>query len=175
MTLSIRASRIQAVALDIDGVLTDGRIGYASGTDEIKFFDVRDGLGIKLLQRTGIKVGVLSGRSSQANRTRIAELELDFAIEGSRDKATALCELASQLGIETTEILFVGDDLVDLPAMNLAGVSVAVGDAVDEVKQTVDLVTERRGGRGAIRETAEWLLREQGKWTAIVRRYQEKG
>ncbi|MBT7304703.1 MAG: HAD-IIIA family hydrolase [Victivallales bacterium] len=175
MTLSTRARRIQAVALDIDGVLTDGRIGYASGTDEIKFFDVRDGLGIKLLQRAGLKVGVLSGRSSQANRTRIAELGLDFATEGSRDKATALRELASQLGIETTEILFIGDDLVDLPAMNLAGVSVAVGDAVDEVKQAVDLVTERLGGRGAIREAAEWLLREQGKWIAIVRRYQGKG
>jgi 3-deoxy-D-manno-octulosonate 8-phosphate phosphatase (KDO 8-P phosphatase) len=175
MTLSARANRIRAVALDIDGVLTDGRIGYGPDSDEMKFFDVKDGLGIKLLQRAGIKVGVVSGRSSKANRTRIAELGLDFAVEGSRDKAEALCEVATQLGGGTDEILFVGDDLVDLPAFSLAGVTVAVGDAVAEVKQVADLTTGRPGGRGAIREAAEWLLREQGKWADLVQRYTGKG
>lgn len=174
MTLSERAKRIRAVALDIDGVLTDGRIGYGSGAGEIKFFDVKDGLGIKLLQRAGIKVGVLSGRSSQANRTRIAELGLDFAIEGSHDKGSALEELAAQLGGETSEILFVGDDLVDLPAMRRAGVAVAVGDATAEARQAADLTTQRPGGRGAVREAAEWLLREQGRWDDIVTHYREK-
>lgn len=172
MTLSERAKRIRAVALDIDGVLTDGRIGYGGGAGEIKFFDVKDGLGIKLLQRAGIKVGILSGRSSQANRTRIAELGLDFAIEGSHDKGTALGEVAAQLACETSEILFVGDDLVDLPAMRRAGVAVAVGDATEETQQAADLTTRHAGGRGAVREMAEWLLREQGQWADIVQRYQ---
>ncbi len=174
MTLSERAKRIRAVALDIDGVLTDGRIGYGNGAGEIKFFDVKDGLGIKLLQRSGIKVGILSGRSSQANRTRIAELGLDFAIEGSHDKGSALEELAAQLGGETSEILFVGDDLVDLPAMRRAGVAIAVGDATAEARQAADLATQRPGGRGAVREAAEWLLREQGKWDDLVTHYREK-
>ena len=174
MPLSARARQIRAVALDIDGVLTDGRIGYAGGTDEIKFFDVKDGLGIKLLQAAEIRVGVLSGRTSQANRTRIAELGLDVAIEGSRDKASGLRELARRLGVGTEQILFVGDDLVDLPAFRLAGVAVAVADATDEAREAADFVTARPGGRGAVRETAEWLLREQGKWTAVTQRYQTR-
>ncbi len=173
MTLSERAKRIQAVALDIDGVLTDGRIGYGGGDGEIKFFDVKDGLGIKLLQRAGIRVGVLSGRASQANRNRIAELGLDFAIEGCHDKGAALEELAARLGLETGAILFVGDDLVDLPAMGRAGVAVAVADAVAEVRQNAGLVTSRGGGRGAVRETAEWLLREQGKWDDLLHHYRK--
>jgi 3-deoxy-D-manno-octulosonate 8-phosphate phosphatase (KDO 8-P phosphatase) len=173
MTLSERAKRIRAVALDIDGVLTDGRIGYGGGDGEIKFFDVKDGLGIKLLQRAGIRVGVVSGRTSQANRTRIAELGLDFAIEGCHDKGAALGELAAELGIETANILFVGDDLVDIPAMSRAGVAVAVGDAVAATSQSADLTTSHKGGRGAVREAAEWLLREQGKWDGILRSYQK--
>jgi len=173
MTLSARTSRIRAVALDIDGVLTDGRIGYGGGEGEIKFFDVKDGLGIKLLQRAGLRVGVISGRASQANRSRVAELGLDFAIEGCRDKGAAIGELAAELGLETGEILFVGDDLVDLPAMCRAGVAVAVADAVAEVRQDADFTTRNGGGRGAVRETAEWLLREQGKWDDILLHYRK--
>lgn len=173
MTLSEKASRIRAVALDIDGVLTDGRIGYGGNDGEIKFFDVKDGLGIKLLQRAGIRVGVLSGRASQANRSRIAELGLDFAIEGSRDKGAALETLARQLEIGTDAILFVGDDLVDLPAMRRAGIAVAVADAVPEVRRLADFTTCCQGGRGGVRETAEWLLREQGQWDGILQHYRE--
>jgi 3-deoxy-D-manno-octulosonate 8-phosphate phosphatase (KDO 8-P phosphatase) len=163
---------ISALVLDVDGVLTDGRIGYGTGSDdEIKFFDVQDGFGIRLLIDSGIKVGVLSGRGSKANRRRASELGLDFVIEGQRDKDSAFTLLLQQEGLEACQCVYMGDDLFDLPVMRRAGIAAAPGNAVAEVKRLAHWVTNSRGGCGAVREVAERILCGKGLWHGIVARY----
>lgn len=171
MTLEEKAKNIKAVILDIDGVLTDGRVGYNDSADEIKFFDVKDGHAIKLLMRAHIKVGVLSGRMSKANQTRAAELGVNFLYENEKDKREAFSRVLAEQKLAPEECLYIGDDLVDLPVLRRAGIGVAVGDAVPEIRDYVDRITEAPGGRGAIRETAVWLLKAQGKWAKLIERY----
>ncbi len=166
------ADQIRAVILDVDGVLTDGRIGYGDGPDEIKFFDVRDGLGVRLLQAAGLRVGLLSGRASPANRRRAAELRLDGVVEGESDKLTGLTRLVEQFGVAPAECCFVGDDLIDVPVLRRVGLAVAVADAAAEVRRAAHWVTERPGGRGAVREVAERLLKEAGRWQEVSQRYE---
>ncbi len=167
----IQVERIRAVILDVDGVLTDGRFGYAGGDAEIKFFHARDGHGIKLLRRAGFQVGILSGRASAANRRRAAELELDFLYEGEKDKQAAFKRLLTQLELGPENCLYMGDDLVDVPVFRAAGIAVAVADAVPEARAAADWCTKSPGGAGAVREMAEWLLRKTGKWSAVTQRY----
>ncbi len=171
MSLAADPKSIRAVILDVDGVLTDGRIGYGPVPGEIKFFDVKDGHAIKLMQRAGLQVGVLSGRRSEANRQRCAELGLDFAYEGEKNKGDGLEKLLQERGLKGEECLYVGDDLIDLPPMRRCGIAVAVGDAVAEVAAEADWTTRAGGGRGAVREMAEWLLKQQEKWADVTRRY----
>ncbi|MFO7821292.1 MAG: HAD-IIIA family hydrolase [Lentisphaeria bacterium] len=171
MTLQEKAENIKAVILDIDGVLTDGRVGYNDTEDEIKFFDVKDGHAIKLLMRGHIKVGVLSGRISKANQTRAAELGLHFMYENEKNKREAFNRVLCEQKLTPEECLYIGDDLVDLPVLRRAGIGVAVGDAVPEIRDYVDWITQAPGGRGAIRETAVWLLKMQGKWNDLIERY----
>lgn len=165
------ARQIRAVILDVDGVLTDGRIGYGPDAGEIKFFDVRDGHAIKLLLRAGLRVGLLSGRASAANRQRAAELGLSFVYEGEKDKAAAFARLLREQGLAAAECLYMGDDLVDLPVMRRAGLAVAVADAVPEVRTAAAWTTAAPGGRGAVREMAVWLLRQQDAWDRVTARY----
>ena len=163
------AKRIKAFIMDIDGVLTDGRIGYGCASDdEIKFFDVKDGLRLKLLARAGIVPAVISGRSSKANARRMRELGIDHYIEGCPDKAEGLLEVCRSLGIGPDECLYIGDDLIDLAPVRMAGIGVAVGDAAPELKDAADWTTERCGGRGAVAETIEKLLRQMELWEEIV-------
>ena len=164
---------IDIVVLDIDGVLTDARIGYAGDEHEIKFFNVRDGLGINLLRRAGFRVGLLSGRGSEANRRRARELALDFIIEGEKDKAAGFDRLLHDLGATPEQCCYLGDDLIDLPVLRRVGLAVAVADAAEEVKRVAAVVTRRKGGQGAVRELAEWLLKEQGRWTEVIEAYGE--
>lgn len=166
-------SQIKAVILDIDGVLTDGRIGYGTGSDdEIKFFDVQDGLGIRLLiERAGLKVGVLSGRKSKANQRRAQELRLSFMLEGQRNKREGFTRLLQQEGLEACQCLYIGDDLVDLPVMEQVGIAVAVGNAVEEVKQRAHWICQTDGGRGAIREVADRVLKRLNLWEEVVERF----
>lgn len=165
-------STIKVFIMDVDGVLTDGRIGYGCGSDdEIKFFDVKDGLGLQFLHRVGIMTAVLSGRKSLANRRRLEELHVTHIIEGCKDKATGIRELCENLGVSTKECLYIGDDLIDLPAMRLAGISVAVGDAVQETKANANWIMEHNGGRGAVREAVEKLLKLQGLWEKATECY----
>lgn len=171
MNLATKAKRIRTVVLDIDGVLTDGRVGYGPMPGEIKFFDVRDGHAIKLMQRAGLRVGVLSGRASEANRQRAAELGLSFVFEGEKNKAEAFTRLLQQERLQGEECLVVGDDVVDIPMMRRSGVSVAVADAVPEVAAVADWQTRAGGGRGAVREVAVWLLKIQGHWDTLMARY----
>lgn len=167
------ADAIKAVVLDVDGVLTDGRIGYGGDGSEIKFFHVRDGQGIVLLRRAGLSVGILSGRAGVANETRARELGLDFLVQGKGRKGDALEELLHEQGWPASTILYVGDDLGDLPAMRRCGIAVAVADAAAAVKTQADLVLTTAGGCGAVRELAEWLLRQRGDWSDAIRPYLE--
>ena len=161
-TVEEAARRIKLVALDVDGALTNGLIGYTGTPDEIKFFHVRDGSGITMLRRTGLVVGVISGRRSKANQFRAAELKLDFLVEECWNKA---------LSLSTGECLFLGDDMIDGHALATAGIGVAVGDASPEVLPAADLQTEAFGGHGAVRETAEWLMKLQGTWESQLLHY----
>ena len=170
MNLHDKAQRIRALVLDIDGVLTDGRIGYV-GETEVKAFHVRDGHGLKLARRAGLKVGALSGRASAANRRRAAELEFDFLYEGCKDKAAAFVGLLAEQGLRPEECLVIGDDLVDLPVLRAAGIAVAVADAIPELDAVCDFRTTLPGGAGAVREAIEWLLKETGRWEGLVQRY----
>ena len=165
------ARAVTAVILDIDGVLTDGRIGYGGDANEIKFFDVRDGQGIRLLLDAGLAVGVLSGRTSTANTVRARELGLSFAFQGEKDKMAGFERLLQQQGIRAGQCLVVGDDLPDIPVMRRAGVAVVVADAAPEVRQSAHWVCRAPGGRGAVREVAEWLLKAKDLWTDVLKRY----
>ena len=172
MNSHAKAESIKAVVMDVDGVLTDGGIGYGCGSeDEIKFFNVRDGLGIKLLMRNGITTAILSGRASKANRRRAQELGIQLVIEECHDKCQGLLQICSTLGISPEECMYIGDDLIDLAPLKLAGIGVAVGDAVDEAKLCADWITKCHGGKGAVREAATRLLREKGVWNNIVNSY----
>ncbi len=172
MSLSEKCAEITTVVLDVDGVLTDGMIGYGGNfSGEIKFFHVRDGHGIKLAQRAGLRVGILSGRKSEANRTRAEELKLDFLYEGILDKDAGFSLLLEEQKLRPEQCMYIGDDVVDARPMSRCGVAVAVGDAVEELDKVSDFRTRAPGGRGAIREAVEFLLKEQGKWEQLMQRY----
>ena len=171
MSWSEKCSKITTIILDVDGVLTDGRIGSRDNGDEIKFFDVKDGHGIVLARRAGLKVGILSGRKSKANAVRAAELKLDFFYEGCLNKNEGLTHLLESEGLKPEECMYIGDDLVDAPPMARCGVAVAVGDGVPELDALADFRVKAPGGRGAVREAVEVLLKEQGKWSKLLERY----
>lgn len=172
MSLSEKCAEITAIVLDVDGVLTDGMIGYGGNSSgEIKFFHVRDGHGIKLAQRAGLRVGILSGRKSEANRIRAEELKLNFLYENIKDKDAGFTRLLEEQHLKAEQCMYVGDDVVDARPMSRCGVAVAVGDAVAELDKVCDLRTRAGGGRGAVREAIEFLLKEQGKWEPLMQRY----
>ena len=165
-----KIDKIVAIVLDIDGILTDGRMGYSSG-DEVKFFHVRDGHGIKLAMRAGLKVGALSGRSAAANRKRAEELGFDFLYEGKKDKRAAFLELLKEHNLTAEECLYIGDDVVDAVPMRMAGIGVTVADAPEYMDEFCDMRTALPGGHGAVREVLDWLLHRQNKWEALMERY----
>ena len=162
--------RIRAVILDIDGVLTDGRVGY-DGERKIKFFNYRDGHWIKLGLRAGLLVGALSGAHADANAQRANELGFSFLREGVKDKLAGFEELLADLKLAPEECLYIGDDVVDMPPMRRAGVAVAVQDAVPELDEVADWRTVTPGGRGAVREVMHELLAAQGKLDQVLEAY----
>ena len=165
----VRAVRL--LILDVDGVLTDGSIIYSEGGGEIKRFDVRDGHGIKLLMRGGIGVAVVTARESRVVAMRARDLGIEMLYQGRRDKLACFSEILGRTGLGPSEAAFMGDDLVDLPVLRRAGLSLSVPGAVEEVRASVDYVTGAEGGRGAVREVCEMILRVQGLWEGVVRRY----
>ncbi len=172
MNLKQKASKIKAVVLDIDGVLTNGLIGYSGVSgEEIKFFHVRDGHGIKLAKRAGLLVGALSGRTAAANKKRAAELEFDFLYEGKKDKGAAFEVLLKEFNLKDEECLYIGDDVVDIPILKRAGMAVTVADAPEYMDEYCDLRTSCKGGEGAVREVLEMLLKEKGQWDALMQKY----
>jgi 3-deoxy-D-manno-octulosonate 8-phosphate phosphatase (KDO 8-P phosphatase) len=162
---------IKMLVLDVDGVLTDGTIVVDSQGIESKFFSVLDGHGIKMWKRAGLAVAFLSGRASAATKHQAKELAVDFCLNGRRDKLKGLKELIKMSKTPAEQIAYVGDDLPDLPVIQCAGFSVAVANAVDEIKQAADYVTKRKGGEGAVREIIEYILKKTGRWNAIVKKY----
>ena len=170
MDWSTVAPRIKAVALDVDGVLTDGTIAFGTA-GSMKAFHARDGHAIKLARRQGLLVGLLSGRADAANRALAREIELDFFFEGEKNKARAFTTLLARCELAADEVLYVGDDVVDIPLLRRAGWGVAVADAPDEVRAAADEVTALPGGRGAVREVIARLLQAQGLWDKALERY----
>jgi 3-deoxy-D-manno-octulosonate 8-phosphate phosphatase (KDO 8-P phosphatase) len=166
-----RASRIKLLLMDCDGVLTDGRLWLTDDGDEQKSFNTHDGLGLSLLHRAGVKSGIITGRSSRAVARRAQELGIEFVCQGSPDKSAAFEQLLKEAGVDENEVAFVGDDLPDIPVMNRAELAVAVADAVEETRAAAHYVTRARGGRGAIREVIEIILKSQGRWHDLVEDY----
>jgi len=164
-----RAKKIRLLLLDVDGVLTDGRLHFGPAGEALKVFHVRDGHGIKMAQRGGIEVAFISGRRSDAAYHRAKELGISRFHEGVRDKVAVLAELRAALGLSLEAVAAVGDDLVDLPLLSRVGLAVAVADAAPEVKAAAHWITIFPGGRGAVREVCDLLLKAQGKWEEILR------
>ncbi len=165
------AQRIRFLVLDCDGVLTDSKITYTEDGREIKSFNIKDGHGIKLLMRAGIGVAVITGRFSKALEHRAKDLLIEHVIQGAKDKKAALLDFSQRVGIEPSEMAYMGDDVVDLPAMALCAMSIAPGDAVDMVKERSDVVTSLPGGYGAVREAAEIILKHLGLFDSVMERY----
>jgi 3-deoxy-D-manno-octulosonate 8-phosphate phosphatase (KDO 8-P phosphatase) len=162
-----RLQPIKLVVLDVDGVLTDGRLIYGADGEEIKQFSVRDGLGIRLLLESGVQVAVLTGRSSPAVTARCSDLGIrsDLVVLGSHDKDADIDRILSRLEIgDPREVAVVGDDLPDLPMLARGGLAVCPADAAPEVAAVCDLILGSEGGRGAVRELAQLILKAQGKW-----------
>ncbi len=161
---------IRLVVLDVDGVLTDGSLFYSAGGEEMKAFNVHDGLGIRLMLDCGIEVGIITGRSSAAVLARCSDLGLKEAMVflGSKDKGADLDQMLSTLDIADHEMAAMGDDLPDLPMLIRAGFSFCPTDAAPEVIATCDHICGRNGGDGAVREAAEILLKAKGRWTGLV-------
>ncbi len=157
MALKDRIERLKLLILDVDGVLTDGKLYYGPDGEELKAFHVLDGLGIKMIQDAGIKLSVISGRRSEALENRLRELRIEEIFLGQVNKISSLETLSFKLGVETDEIGFIGDDLVDLDVMKRVGFPVAVKNAHPEVKRVAVYTTRAEGGKGALREVAELI------------------
>jgi 3-deoxy-D-manno-octulosonate 8-phosphate phosphatase (KDO 8-P phosphatase) len=162
------------LALDVDGVLTDGTVLVDSRGNESKSFSIIDGHGIKMWKRVGLAVAFLSGRKSAPTARQAKELSVDFCLNGRRDKLKGLEELIKMSKISADAIAYVGDDLPDLPVIQCVVFSAATVNAVEEVKKSVDYVTKRKGGDGAVREIIEYILKKTGRWDGLVKRYMVK-
>ncbi len=165
---------IKGLAMDVDGVLTEGSIIWDSEGRESKIFNAQDGLGISLAKTAGLFIIWITGRNSIVVDKRAEELGVDLLIQGARGKAKALREACYQLGISPREIAYIGDDLNDLPALLLAGLKIAVGNAVEEIRDIADLILEKEGGRGAVREAIEEILKKQGKYEEARKLFLQK-
>lgn len=166
-----KAARIKLLALDVDGVLTDGRLYFAEDGGEIKTFDTQDGHGIKMLQQSGVACAIITGRNTMLVERRARNLGIAHLLQSREDKLVALRELSSQLGIAMEHIAYMGDDWPDLPAIRAAGFGVAVANAHSELHLHADYVTTQKGGRGAVREVCDLLLRAQNNYDAALAPY----
>jgi 3-deoxy-D-manno-octulosonate 8-phosphate phosphatase (KDO 8-P phosphatase) len=173
-SLKKKLARVKLFLCDVDGVLTDGSI-FIGGEREFKRFNIRDGLGLVLARRAGLKIGWVSARPSAATKLRATELKIHFLIQQTdrTSKSGAIEKLLAQEKLDWPDVCFVGDDIVDLGPLKRAGISVAVADGVAEAKAAAHFVTQAAGGRGAIREVVEMILRAQGIWQPFVEHYSE--
>jgi len=167
-----KAKKVRLLLLDVDGVLTDGRVTLGNYGDEIKTFDIRDGLGVVLLRRAGLKCAIITAKSSKIVKIRAKQLCIDKIYE-NHYKLKSLEGIKRRFKVKAEEICFIGDDLIDAPILKRAGLAIAVPGAVSEAKAVAHYITEKKGGRGAVREVCEIILKAQGKWGDITKRYLE--
>jgi 3-deoxy-D-manno-octulosonate 8-phosphate phosphatase (KDO 8-P phosphatase) len=170
-TLTRRLRRIRCLLMDVDGVLTDGKLHFTSDGQEFKTFDVQDGHGIAMAQRAGLLIGFISGRPSQATARRAADLGVKILLQSPANKMEMVETVKREHNLANDEIAFIGDELVDLPVLRRAGLAVAVPNAVAEVKAVAHYITRRPGGAGAVREVIERLLKAQGIWKNVTAKY----
>ena len=168
-----RAKKIKCIILDVDGVLTDGGI-YAApdGSELYKPFYARDGLAITLARKVGLSTAIITGRASSIVEHRARELHIDLVYQGKLDKRAAYADIKAKMGYADEEIAYVGDDIVDLPIMRMVGLPCAVGDAVPEVREIAQIIAAEHGGRGAVREIYEIILKTQGLWDEVLTAFQ---
>ncbi|MCK4463035.1 MAG: HAD hydrolase family protein [Candidatus Omnitrophica bacterium] len=166
-----RAKKIKLLLLDVDGVLTDGRIIYGTYGDELKNFDVNDGLGMMLVKRAGIRCAIITAKGSTVVKKRARDLKVDKVYSNFHYKIKALKNITKKFKIKNEEICFVGDDIIDVPILKRIGLAIAVPNAMDEVKEIAHYITKKNGGRGAVREVCDILLKAQGKWEETTRKY----
>jgi len=166
-----KVRRIKMLITDIDGVMTDGRIVYSVYGDELKFFDVTDGFGISLLNRVGIKTIIMTAKKSRIVKMRGRDLKVTRVYAGFMDKLIPFNDLLNRFKIKPEEICFIGDDLIDLPVLKRVGFAVSVPNAVEEVKIAAHYITSKSGGRGAVREICELILKSQEKWDIATSKY----
>jgi 3-deoxy-D-manno-octulosonate 8-phosphate phosphatase (KDO 8-P phosphatase) len=166
-----KAKQLKLLILDVDGVLTDGKLFFDNQGNEYKSFHARDGHGIKLLRQTGVEVAVISGRNSNSTALRMKNLGIEHVYQGHEDKRAAFNELIEKLGITPEQAAHVGDDLLDLPVMTRVGLAIAVADANFAVKQRADWCTTLPGGHGAVREVCDFIMQAQGRFDEILNVY----
>lgn len=168
--LAAKMARVKLFLCDVDGVLTNATVFIGDGR-EFKEFHIRDGLGLRLLQRTGIKVGWISNRPSTATQQRADELKVDFLYQANGSKVDAVEAILKRAGLDWDDVCYMGDDVVDLGALKRAGLAIGVPSAIDEVKDLADYVTRAEGGQGAVREVVGLVLKAQNKWQRLVLEY----
>jgi YrbI family 3-deoxy-D-manno-octulosonate 8-phosphate phosphatase len=171
MTIDERCQPIRLILSDVDGVLTDGGIIFDNQGIEIKRFHVRDGMGIRLWQKGGHRFGLITHRSSNIVKMRVAELGIDIIRQGIDNKLTAMRGILAELRLSPAQVCYIGDDLPDLPVVRAAGFGVAVADACAELRQVAHYVTTLPGGAGAVRETIELIFKAQSRWEDLIQAY----
>lgn len=166
-----RAVPIKMFLLDVDGVLTDGKLYFSNQGEELKTFNIQDGLGIKFLQRNGIQVGIVTGRTSGIVARRAQDLGIKIVVQGREDKLVAIKELIDEHRIQLSEVAYMGDDLPDLSAISAVGLGMTVANGVADVKKAAHWISQHKGGHGAVREACEMILSSQGKWSQLLQTY----
>jgi len=170
--LTQRLQRVKLFLCDVDGILTDASV-FMGGGVEYKRFNIRDGLGLRLLQKCGVKVGWISARPSDATKQRADDLKIDYVIQSMGSKLQAAEELLQAAALRWEDVCFMGDDVVDLGLMKRVGVAVAVPEGISETKAIAHYVTQASGGNGAVREVTELILKAQGKWAGLIEQFSE--
>lgn len=169
--LATRAAKVRLFIFDVDGVLTDGSLTYGPDGEATKTFNVHDGLGIKLLQEAGIKTAIISARRTPIVLARAKDLGIEYVHQGGHDKLTPFKALLGQLGITEEEVAFIGDDVVDLPLLRRVGFAVSVPNGRQEAQQHAHYITAAAGGRGAVREACEFVLRATGSYERVMAQF----
>ena len=170
-TLITIAANIKLAVFDVDGVLTDGKLILGESGNEYKNFHVRDGHGLVMLRESGCSIAVITARSSNIVAERMASLGIEYVYQGEKDKGSRLLKLIEELNFKQEQVAYVGDDVIDLPAMTKVGLPIAVGDAHPEVKNYAAWTTEKNGGQGAVREVCELIMHAQGKLAPRMKAY----
>lgn len=171
MTIQERAKNIKLLIMDVDGVLTDGRIVYDEWGDELKFFDVQDGAGLWLWASIGLKSAIITARKTRIVKRRAKEMRITKVYQNAIDKRRIYAQCKKRFKLEDAEVCYIGDDLMDIPVLRRVGLAVSVPNASDEAKSASHYITQNPGGRGAVREIIELILKSQGRWQAITSKY----